>query len=304
MAGSEDQEPKTCFVVMPVTTPALYAEQSDDPDHFAHVLVHLFMPALESLGYQVILPSVTGSELIHAEIIKNLEQADLVLCDLSSLNPNVFFELGIRTALDRPIVLVRDSLTPQVPFDLAAINVFTYDGSLKLWVVKDEVTRLTSHIKATAKSTSGTGNPMWRYFGLTQRAGPAEIENPVEAKLDLILSELTKLNQRSVIETTSTPTIPRGFRFRRLVPVPMNYEGVSSMEIYDIGIALGIRIKGEVSNEWLESLLSGKPNMPESLRSRIILDSSLPPDLLRNPRVLETLVNGFWVGLGAEKMDS
>jgi hypothetical protein len=201
MTGNGDEELKTCFVVMPVTTPAIYLDRSDDPDHFTHVLHELFVPALEGLGYKVLLPSVAGSELIHAEIIKNLERAHLVLCDLSSLNPNVFFELGIRTALDRPIVLVRDKLTLQIPFDLNAINVLTYDGSLKSWIVKDEISRLAAHIEASAQSAPDTGNAMWRYFGLTKRASPAETaSNPLEAKMDLILTEITKPRLRERLE--------------------------------------------------------------------------------------------------------
>ena len=47
-------------------------------------------------------PTASGSDLIHAKIIKNLETADLVLCDMSALNPNVFFEFGMRTALNKP----------------------------------------------------------------------------------------------------------------------------------------------------------------------------------------------------------
>jgi hypothetical protein len=35
-----------------------------------------------------------GSEIIQADIIRNLHAADLVLCDLSTLNANVFFEFG------------------------------------------------------------------------------------------------------------------------------------------------------------------------------------------------------------------
>src|SRR5215831_1294203 len=175
MADNGDREPKTCFVVMPITTPAAYAEPDGDPDHFAHVLSHLFRPALENLDYEVLPPSVAGSELIHAEIVKKLEQSDLVLCDLSSLNPNVFFELGIRTALDRPIVLVRDELTAQIPFDLKAINVHTYDGSLKPWILKEEIPRPTAHIRGSVESAPGAGNAMWRYFGLKKPASPAEV---------------------------------------------------------------------------------------------------------------------------------
>jgi hypothetical protein len=95
---------------MPITTPTAYAEKLGDPDHFAHVLAHLFTPALQAAGLTVIPPSANGSEMIRAEIIRNLEQADFVLCDLSDLNPNVLFELGIRTSLDRPVMLVRDNL--------------------------------------------------------------------------------------------------------------------------------------------------------------------------------------------------
>src|SRR5437879_2097507 len=102
MADSDHVEQPACFVAMPVTTPGNYAEKLGDTSHFPHVLEHLFTPALIKAGYRVIAPTSRGSQLIHAEIIKNLEQADLVLCDLSSLNANVFFELGIRTSLDRP----------------------------------------------------------------------------------------------------------------------------------------------------------------------------------------------------------
>ena len=191
---------KTCFVVMPVSTPAFYAESFSDPEHFPHVLTHLFCPALEELGFSVIPPSARGAELIHAEIIRNLEQADLVLCDLSSLNPNVFFELGVRTSLDRPVVLVRDNLTLQIPFDLNAVNTLTYDASLMPWTLPGEVAQLTAHIKMVIDSDS-PGNSMWRYFGLTKRGEPSRAgENPIEAKLDFLINEIQN-SQRTPLLT-------------------------------------------------------------------------------------------------------
>ena len=157
-------------------------------------------------------PMTLGAELIHAEIIKNLEQADLVLCDPSSLNPNVFFELGVRTSLDRPVAIVKDNLTPQIPFDLNAINTFTYDSSLNPWVLVNELPRLVDHIKIVAGSDN-KGNAMWRYFGLTKRAAPSEAgTNPIEAKLDLLLNELTK----SQLRTMDTQQRPRDHEFENL----------------------------------------------------------------------------------------
>jgi hypothetical protein len=178
---------------MPVTTPNSYVERFNDLDHFSHVLTHLFVPALKEVELAVIPPSVQGAELIHGEIIKNLEQADLVLCDLSSLNPNVFFELGIRTSLDRPVALVKDNLTAQIPFDLNAINTLTYDSSLVPWKLDAEVTRLVEYLRNIVESGS-SGNSMWNYFGLTKRGTPAEVKgDPIQAKLDFLISEFEKI---------------------------------------------------------------------------------------------------------------
>ena len=47
---------KTCFVAMPITTPEAYADELGDKEHFAHVLAHLFKPALEAAGLTAIAP--------------------------------------------------------------------------------------------------------------------------------------------------------------------------------------------------------------------------------------------------------
>ena len=84
-----------CFIIMPITTPeATVPRYGGDADHFEHVLDHLFVPAVERAGYEPIPPIAEGSDLIHARIITNLDEADLVLCDMSCLNPNVFLSLG------------------------------------------------------------------------------------------------------------------------------------------------------------------------------------------------------------------
>jgi len=116
---------KHCFIIMPITTPDNMVDQyehSGGKDHFKHVLDCLFVPAVKEAGYEPIPPTTKGSDIIHAGIIQNLETADLVLCDMSSLNPNVFFEFGIRTSLNKPVCVVKDDLTKKVPFDTGIIN--------------------------------------------------------------------------------------------------------------------------------------------------------------------------------------
>ena len=63
----------------------------------------------------------------------------MVLCDISSLTANVFFELGIRTALNKPVCVVKDELTTRIPFDTGIINHHTYSSSLSAWTLDKDM---------------------------------------------------------------------------------------------------------------------------------------------------------------------
>ena len=146
MAKSETKE--SCFIIMPITTPKHLVEQyKGDADHFAHVLEHLFYPALQIAGFEPVPPKTIGSDLIQAEIIKQLSLCELVLCDMSILNPNVFFEFGIRTSLNKPVALVVDDKTENIPFDASIINFHRYGSSLDAWSIESEINKLVEHVK-------------------------------------------------------------------------------------------------------------------------------------------------------------
>jgi hypothetical protein len=134
---------KKCFIIMPVSTPpGLVSVYKEDNDHFLHVMEHLFIPAIKEAGFEPIRPITKGSDIIHGHIISNLESSDLVLCDMSNNNPNVFFELGIRTALNKSICVVKDCFVEKVPFDVVPINYHVYSPDLFPWEVEDEVDKL------------------------------------------------------------------------------------------------------------------------------------------------------------------
>lgn len=236
MPGSDAEgSAKTCFVAMPITTPDAYAEKLGDPEHFAHVLAHLFTPALQAAGLTVIPPAVSGAQMIHAEIIKNLEQADFVLCDLSDLNPNVFFELGIRTSLNRPVMHLRDDLTSKIPFDITAINTHTYGSSLTPWSLAAEVPRLTAFVNDVIKSGT-SGNAMWQYFGLTKRGEPSEAgADPTQAKLDLILRELANSPSEQSITVRSLMPGMASQDVAELLDLIGDFMRMKGIEKYTIG---------------------------------------------------------------------
>ncbi len=185
-----------CFIVMPITTPEQLLEHyRDGADHFKHVLNCLLIPAVEKSGYTPLPPKAKGADLIHAEIIKNLETAEIVLCDISSLNPNVFFEFGMRTSLNKPICIVKDELTSQVPFDTTIINYYEYASSIEPWELSKEIENISNHILESTKRSNGT-NEMWKYFGLNSEAQAYKSENADISKLDYMMLKIDSLGAK------------------------------------------------------------------------------------------------------------
>ena len=191
---SEDK--KTCFIIMPITTPDSFIEiYRDGKDHFKHVLDCLHMPAVEAAGFDPIPPTAKGSDLIHAEIIHKLETSDLVLCDISTLNPNVFFELGVRTSLNKPVCLVKDEYTGKPPFDTGPVHHKDYQSSLDPWNLTTEIKEIASHIKESYEG-SKSENTLWRQFGINSEAKPYERKAGVEGLFDELMFRLDSIQQQ------------------------------------------------------------------------------------------------------------
>ncbi len=91
-----------CFVIMPISDPPDY-----ESGHFRRVYEDLFEPACRNAGYHSIrADDVRETNLIHVDILKRLLESPMAICDLSTQNPNVLFELGFRQAFDKPVLLV------------------------------------------------------------------------------------------------------------------------------------------------------------------------------------------------------
>lgn len=227
---------QNCFIIMPVTTPpSRVDEYGGDTEHFAHVLEHLFCPAVEAAGYKPVRPVAEGAEIIHARTIENLSNADLVLCDMSSLNPNVFFEFGIRVALDRPVCVVQDDVTGKIPFDASVINCYQYASNLSPWFLESQIPGLTKHIQRSG-SDAGRTRSLWQYFGLSARAHlSSQASSEEDDKLAYLTIQMEAI-RRQMDTLSQPPSAPKAFGERlRAVRVDHN---LSQTELGDrVGIS-------------------------------------------------------------------
>jgi hypothetical protein len=120
-------ERRLCFVVMPFGQKADVDGRVVDFDRLYDEFV---VPAVEAAGLECErCDRVDEAGNIHRRMFQFLWTADVALVDLSLLNANVFYELGIRHALRRSqTVLIRRSGTA-VPFNVSNLTVIEYDDT-------------------------------------------------------------------------------------------------------------------------------------------------------------------------------
>lgn len=143
LAEAEGASKLIAFVIMP------FVER--DPKHpagfFAEVLRSIITPAAKASRSTVRTANRQGSDLIQSTIINDLMNADLVVADLTEHNPNVMFELGMRMAEDKPVVLIKAQGTGPL-FDVDnMLRVFEYNPNLWQTTVEKDMPSLRDFIK-------------------------------------------------------------------------------------------------------------------------------------------------------------
>ncbi|WP_318474368.1 hypothetical protein [Photobacterium leiognathi] len=188
----QKKEDVQCFVIMPISSQNGY-----DDGHFQLVYEDIIKPAIDNAGMSPFRADETkNTNLIQLDILKNVIESPIAICDMSSKNPNVFYELGMRQAFDLPTVLLRDEVT-DAPFDINGLRYVTYQKGMKHRDVKDAVAQLSQALIDTyAKKDDKTEiNSLIR---LMELANPAKL-NQVELSTEARYEKLNELYLQEVI---------------------------------------------------------------------------------------------------------
>jgi len=143
LAEAEGASKLTAFVIMPFVE----RDSKHSTGFFAEVLRSLITPAAKASQFTVRTANRQGSDVIQSTIINDLIEADLVIADLTEHNPNVMFELGMRMAEDKPVVLIKAQGTGPL-FDVDnMLRVFEYSPNLWQTTVEKDMPNLRDFIK-------------------------------------------------------------------------------------------------------------------------------------------------------------
>ena len=191
------KEDKRCFVIMPIS------DQGDYPKgHFTKVYEQIFKPAIAEAGFE---PYRVDENKICDSIINKIFEAvqncPMALCDLSNRNPNVLYELGLRQAYDKPVVLVQDEKTERI-FDVSGINTVGYKSMRLYEDVIDAREKITEAIKSTRDGKENSIVKIMKAGVADVNSGNLTNEDKMSIMLNSIMRDIQELKNEKTKDSS------------------------------------------------------------------------------------------------------
>ncbi|MHC4118123.1 MAG: hypothetical protein ACYSWO_11515 [Planctomycetota bacterium] len=181
----------TCFVMMPFRDP------------FGLYYRTIFIPAIKAAK----LEPVRADDLfrpspIVADIWKMVQDADVLLAELTTKNANVFYELGLAHAIGKPVVLVSEEMD-DVPFDLQQLRVLNYNKEDPIWGPKLSKS-ITQSLKETLDSPVEAVPNIFR----KKVESKAPKQDAALARIEALEQQMRSLRTRSSTEAKPSMSHP------------------------------------------------------------------------------------------------
>ena len=140
-------------------------------DEFNSVYSGFLEDVLRAKGFEVTrADNIENQRSIMKDVIEGIVKSDLIVADLTSSNPNVYYELGIAHALGKPVIHLTQALE-EVPFDLRAYRFIEYSTHF------DQIGKarglLDSHALRFLEGKLKVGNPVTDYHSDNPGASPS-----------------------------------------------------------------------------------------------------------------------------------
>lgn len=147
-------EDNTCFVISPIGSP-----ESSTRERADHVFKFVIEDALEEFDYTAKRADhIAEPGIITNDVIQYVVESPLVIADLSGRNANVFYELAIRHAYEKPTIQIVDD-DEEIPFDLASTRTIHFDHS-DVESVSKAKSKIAEQIKSINNDDDSFENPI------------------------------------------------------------------------------------------------------------------------------------------------
>lgn len=118
-------------------------------EEFNALYSDVIKPTCEKFGFEVVrADDIYKSGLIIEDITRSIEEASVIIADITPDNPNVFYEVGYAHAIKKPTILLSERQRGALPFDVSGFRTLFYDNTIG--GKGDVETRLTKHLQNMA----------------------------------------------------------------------------------------------------------------------------------------------------------
>lgn len=188
-----NEKPKKAFIVTPIG-----ADNSPTRRAADGLINAVITPVLNKLGFETyVAHEIASPGSITRQVVEHVLYDELVVANLSELNPNVMYELAIRHCVGLPIVVLAENGT-RLPFDISDERTVFFQNDMHGAV--DLAPRLESAITA-AMSLDEPDNPVYRVTQsrvLRESTEPDDAQSFLIKKLDYIESFISEIKSREL----------------------------------------------------------------------------------------------------------
>lgn len=284
-SGASEKKPK-CGIIRPIAPTEGYSS-----NHWAEI-GEILAESILSAGFEPrIVSDADNVAVIHGTIVQNIFEDPIIVCDVSSRNPNVMFELGMRLAFDKPVVIVKDDVT-NYAFDTGVIEHISYPKSLHYHDIGIFKEKLRAKILSTAEKSKETGySPFLKHFRSVSIT-PQKLQNEdmplaeyVVNKLDALELKINRLSKRTPYSLIK-PKLRREIRINasdfspaQVAKIASVFDGDSTVTRKGSEIIIAATMSSEESEKFhgtLNALQRGVPFelLVDSLRNDAATDAS------------------------------
>ena len=117
---------KKCFIITPIGN-----DNTDIRRHIDGLIDECIIPVLEHNYIIEVAHRITTPGSINNQVIESIYEADLVIANLTGLNPNVMYELAFRHSIRKPVILIMEKGEKKLPFDVTTERTIFYDNDFQ-----------------------------------------------------------------------------------------------------------------------------------------------------------------------------